>query len=280
MQLSMWTDATAKIPPEQGLRQIAEAGFPAVEFGITHWLAIDAAPQPEQRFERLRTLADELGIAIAQMHGPFFNPCGSDEAVAEDMARTRRSLRYGAILGVKWMVMHPGTMPFGDDPGAVEQIAQRNYELFGSLLDTANETGVGLAIENMSWFTQPTYCGTTEPLIELVDRLDSPLVGVCWDTGHAHLSNLRQGKALEAIGPRLVATHIADNDRTGDRHWLPYKGQIDWDDVMRALRTIDYQGLLNFEVPGETTPLPPDLLPTILRHSFQVGRHLVDQAGR
>jgi len=274
MQLSMWTDATAKVTPEQGLRLIADAGFAAAEFGITHWLAIDAAPAPEQRFESLRRLADEIGVAVPQMHGPFFNLCEPDPTIADDMARTRRSLHYGAILGVKWMVLHPGRAPMGDDPGAADQIMQRNYDMFASLLDTGVETGVGLAIENMSWFTEPTFCGVTEPLIELVDRLNSPQVGVCWDTGHAHLSNLRQGLALEAIGSRLVATHIADNDRTGDRHWLPYRGGVDWDDVMRALRVIQYDGPLNFEVPGETVPMPVELLPSILRHACEVGRHL------
>lgn len=50
----------------------------------------------------------------------------------------------------------------------------------------------------------------------------------------------------------LRALHIADNEGLTDQHIVPYgRGTVAWDEVMRALNASDYDGLFNYEVPGE-----------------------------
>jgi len=50
----------------------------------------------------------------------------------------------------------------------------------------------------------------------------------------------------------LKALHLADNDGTSDQHLMPSaKGQVDFQAVIKALHDINYDGLYNFEVPGE-----------------------------
>jgi len=64
---------------------------------------------------------------------------------------------------------------------------------------------------------------------------------------------------IRACGSRLKALHLAENDKSGDQHNFPYArgGSVPWPEVASALADIAYDGLLNFEVPGENRcPLP------------------------
>ena len=82
---------------------------------------------------------------------------------------------------------------------------QINTAFFRSLIPIIDETGVGIAIENMigGQFTDAAS------LLELLNRIDGKdRFGLCWDTGHAHLNKLDQVKSIQMMGNKLKATHI------------------------------------------------------------------------
>jgi sugar phosphate isomerase/epimerase len=61
-----------------------------------------------------------------------------------------------------------------------------------------------------------------------------------------------QVRFIKKAGKRLKALHLADNDGTSDQHLMPTaKGQVDFQAVIKALHDVNYDGLYNFEVPGE-----------------------------
>lgn len=49
--------------------------------------------------------------------------------------------------------------------------------------------------------------------------------------------------------------HLHDNYGTRDDHSMPYFGTIDWDEIMRALRDIGYEGTFNYEVAATHLPM-------------------------
>lgn len=59
-------------------------------------------------------------------------------------------------------------------------------------------------------------------------------------------------QAIKECGNRLLATHISDNDGSGDQHYIPFNGNINWKDVISALKDINYKGAFNLEIPGES----------------------------
>ena len=63
--------------------------------------------------------------------------------------------------------------------------------------------------------------------------------------------------------------HLHDNYGTRDDHSMPYFGTIDWEEIMRALRDIGYEGTFNYEVAATH-------LPMALREDH--ARYLVDAA--
>lgn len=46
--------------------------------------------------------------------------------------------------------------------------------------------------------------------------------------------------------------HIADNEGARDQHMMPFtRGNIDFVEVVKALKEIKYGGIFNLEIPGE-----------------------------
>lgn len=266
------------LPPEEAIGMIGRAGFRFVEFGLTHERRFleqaGGSKTEEARLERIRRAAEDAGVQIVQMHGPMFNVCAEDAAAG--IAAAHRSLRRAARLGARWVVLHPGSAQgLTSDRERYEWTKQRNVEVFRDLLTTAEQVGVGIAIENMGGSEGPAFGTNVSELLWLVEALDSPYAGICWDTGHAHLAGLDQGLAIRAVGTYLVALHLSDNDGKKDQHWCPGRGSVDWHAVMGALRDVGYAGPLNLEVPGETWVTPRSAMPAKLQYLAAVCAALI-----
>jgi sugar phosphate isomerase/epimerase len=120
-------------------------------------------------------------------------------------------------------------------------------------------------------------------LCELIDYLDHPLIGACWDTGHAKLMNHDQASCLSALGRRLKALHIQENDGRNDDHMLPFangREGVDWNQVVKGLSDAQFAGPFTYEVHNAFHAVPDALLDDTLRHAARVARYLSDQIGK
>ena len=52
---------------------------------------------------------------------------------------------------------------------------------------------------------------------------------------------------IKALGPRLGALHVHDNDKHNDSHQIPFTMQIDFDKMIAALKEVDYKGDMTLE---------------------------------
>ena len=107
--------------------------------------------------------------------------------------------------------------------------------------DHAEQKGIKLAIEPLNRF-ETSFINLTEQALELVDLIDSPVVGLMMDTFHANIEEKHLGKAIEMAGPKLWHMHANENDRG-----TPGTGHVDWDEVGKALKKIEYDGALVIE---------------------------------
>ena len=133
-----------------------------------------------------------------------------------------------------------------------EEYMEKQTEIFRNLIPYAEKYGTRLLIENTSWKKDGIHLADADDLNELLDRIDHPLFGVCWDTGHANLCGLDQYAELKKLGARLEGLHVHDNYGTRapgcDFHLYPYWGNVNFDGVISALLEIGYKGTFNFEV--------------------------------
>jgi sugar phosphate isomerase/epimerase len=174
------------------------------------------------------------------------------------------------------MVIHAAT-DF-DSATPVKSSKEKSLEYFKPLLELAARHHVGMAIENL-WELNISplrrYTTTAEELCDLVDSLPFDNVGICWDVEHADIMKQDQHAALDLVGKRLKATHISDNQGAAVDHILPFMGNTDWPELMRALRDVRYEGDFSYEVLHYVDRTPDELLFSALKHSYEVGKYLL-----
>jgi sugar phosphate isomerase/epimerase len=106
----------------------------------------------------------------------------------------------------------------------------------------AKERGAQILLENI-----PNELSTPERLLEFIEYTRLQDVKICFDTGHAHMTCGVQ-TAFQALRDRIVSTHVHDNRREKDDHFLPFQGEIDWEATVRDFRAVDGQFPVLFEL--------------------------------
>ena len=268
MKISAATKAYERYRNAPALRDIhevltflRETGFEAVDLtleSIYHPEFVLSGEDWQKKVEDLGETAAKLGLEIYQCHTPYDKGCciatwpyvKTEEDMIFFRKMLRRSIEASAMLGVKWAVYHPLTFPELNFERMPSMEANRAF--FDEFVELGIQHGVGAAFENQLPSLDrkfPTRFGSHyEELIALADSYHDPLVGICWDTGHANQMKFHQDRAIRALGSRLKALHINDNHYGHrDEHLLPYMGEVDWEAVTRALKEVGYTGTLNYE---------------------------------
>ena len=127
--------------------------------------------------------------------------------------------------------------------------------MYFELLPFAKEHGVKIATENMwNWYENAEHsafaaCATPESFNAHLDAVNDDYLVACLDIGHAEMkgSDTSAPEMIRALGKRLKALHIHDNDKLHDSHQIPFSMDIDFDAVVRALKDIEYKGYLTLE---------------------------------
>lgn len=159
----------------------------------------------------------------------------------EAMDEIKRAIEVAESAPFRFLVQHVG---LGN-----EYYEPRKFEAAMSSIEHlrafARPLGVNLLLENI-----PNELSTPEKLMELIKALHYEDLGVCFDTGHAHImSSVPEAFAL--LGPRIRSTHVHDNKRDRDAHLWPGQGSIDWNQTMQSLRAAPHHPPLLMEVEGE-----------------------------
>jgi sugar phosphate isomerase/epimerase len=274
MQPAIWTAMYAEQPLHEALRTLHGHGWTAFEASTEHMVAIERDDAPEERIDEVRACLAELGLAMPQAHALLkADVAHRDEQKREKhVRRLVRHIEIAAQLGIEVVVIHPGGRRMATTRAEWERDRRLNVETFRRLGDLAGERGVRIGLENLMGRYRAPY-----ELIDLIDEIGHPAMGVTFDTSHANVVGLDLPAAIREFGPLLVATHVSDNDGSGDQHRTPGNGQIDWPAVMEALRDAGYTGLFDLEIPGERHGLLP-LRALQSRLACRVAGWLVDLA--
>ena len=179
------------------------------------------------------------GIVCNQSHAAYPTYC-------KDIRDTfERALECTAEAGGEICVIHPDNY----------KSAEENAEMFFEYLPIAKKYGVKIAAENMwSWSEEKhcvvsAACSDPESFNAHLDAVNDDFFVACLDIGHAHMKGLGTGapEMIRALGSRLQALHIHDNDFLHDSHQIPFSMNIDFDAVAKALKEIKYSGYLTLE---------------------------------
>lgn len=183
--------------------------------------------------DRAATQLADAGLAVT-VHAPFFdlNPGAIEPYVFEATAiRFRQTMAASSRLGAKVIVFHPG-YEYWKYGGMDHLWLEASLQFWPAIIELAEEFEITLALENIF----ETHPGT---LVDLLDRIDSPRLGHCFDVGHWRLfSDISLADWFSVLGHRLVHLHLHDNTGERDEHRPIGEGDIDFTELFRLIATL------------------------------------------
>lgn len=204
----------------------------------------------KKEIDECARIAAKHGFDFCQAHSPSGRFFKDEKRREASLLATRRSIEACAMLGIPHTVVHAEALGNGlvTKLFGRKKFLDKNVELFRILAEDAEKYGVDILAENSSDLWNPGYfLNTGGDIRGFVEKVGSKRVHVCWDTGHANCQAADQYKEIIAIGEELRAIHAQDNYGNGDSHVMPMAGTINWDQVMRGLKEIGYEGNFTFE---------------------------------
>jgi sugar phosphate isomerase/epimerase len=217
--------------------RVAKCGYDAIE--------LYGEPDEYDPAE-VRTLCSDLGITVSSICSLY-----TDE---RDLASPDKRVRSNAVdyvknvsdlaskVGCPVIIVAPTAcmkMTAWEDPDEERSWAVESIHEGG---EYAHSLGVAIAIE--AWNRYETYfLNRLDQCLDLMNAVDLPNAGVMGDTFHMNIEEESVAEAFRSTGRHLNHVHLADSNRAA-----PGQGHMDFVPILQALKDIDYQGHLSFEL--------------------------------
>ncbi|MBE6903121.1 MAG: sugar phosphate isomerase/epimerase [Ruminococcaceae bacterium] len=256
MKISTEINSASKIVGEEkAIEYIAKAGFDAWDFSMFDMCRYDSSsklllesnhPLASDNYlafaRKLKQIGLDNGIVCNQAHAPY------PTYVNQICSYLKRAIECTAEAGAKICVIHP------KNHSPIEESA----EMYLELLPFAKEHNVKIATENMwKWDNEKDQasfaaCATPDSFNSLLEIVNDSSFVACLDIGHSEMRGLNTSctEMIEALGSRLEALHIHDNDKWHDCHQIPFSMDIDFIAMVNSLKKIGYKGYLTLEAYG------------------------------
>lgn len=219
------------------LDKLVSGGAQAIEiFGARQHL--DYA----NRKQHVREIADWFrasGVPLHSVHAPLYadydwgragappvNIASTDRATRiEAMDEIKRAIELAEQIPFRFLIQHIGLPNEAFDERKFEA-AMTSVE---HLRAFAKPLGVRVLLENI-----PNELSMPERLVEFIRTAHFDDVGVCFDTGHAHMMG-NVAEAFETVKTHIHSTHVHDNTKDKDSHLWPGDGTINWKQTLELL---------------------------------------------
>lgn len=244
--------ASRIIGEEKAIEYYAKAGFDAWDFSMFRMCKYDrntATAVPGDHplagsnylafARKLKQIGLDNGIVCNQSHAPFPTSC------ADIRSYLKRAIECTAEAGGNICIIHPDN----------NKTPEENAQIYFDVLPFAKECGVKIATENMwNWDEEKdcssfAACATPDSFNAHLDAVNDEYMVACLDIGHAEMkgSNTSAVEMILALGDRLEALHIHDNDKWHDLHQIPLSMDINFEEIVAALKKINYRGYFTLE---------------------------------
>lgn len=234
---------------EKTIEKLARIGYDAVDFSMFTdghkrlEILDESAMQMEKYFRSLKNIMDDNGVSVVQTHASFPIDFDTNEQCDKIVGNFKKEIEASAILGAKYIVTHPSMKINGENNFA--EGAYNFEKVINGIKDTATANNIEVCVENIPVFNKYKYCrvqGACSRAIDLDIYAEKFGVGVCLDTGHAHVVGENPAYVARKLGQKIKVMHLNDNYGIDDDHIMPYMGGINWHQLATALKEIEYKG--------------------------------------
>lgn len=259
-----------------GMKAIKDAGFDGVDMSYYK----DAAPyflgeDYQEKALEVKAALHKYGLSCNQAHAPMecFYGMAFDDSCPE-YVRVQRAMESAAIIGIHHVVVEGMEV---SAPSASYLNMEHNCRFYQTLAPLCEKYGIVIAVENLKKsFTYPDLMN------EVIRRMDSKWFQALVDVGHTWVrADMQPGAYVRSLDKGIICgLHIHDTHgiRKGvDEHLLPWSAEVDYSDLMQALKEVGYTGDLTLEIGGFLRQYAPKgLLQPALCFAQAVGRKLIE----
>lgn len=209
-RLGFRTAGLGRVPLEEALEMIAEAGYALVEFCMEH-------PDASSYSGSL----SGLGVSSVSYHGKKDSVCTRERMIDASISKAVE-LDAGVVVLGSPLSSLCSREAFFDECSRVMNMLPRGIR-------PAWEPEPGTVVKNLEVFW------------ELADALGAE-AGLNLDFGHAFLDGLSPAAAARLSCGRILHTHIEDIAIGVHQHLIPGRGDFPWKAMLSALDGIRYSG--------------------------------------
>lgn len=228
-------DTNFRVSFEESLRLAKEIGFQGVQIWVT------GALDPENLdngADWVRRTVEKYGLEISALCGELGYGFAYEEGLEWRIRKTKEYLTYSVELGAPIVTTHIGVIP--------EDRAHPDWDKLRRSLDEIGAHGerVGAVLAAETGPEEP------ELMKEFFHTLNTSAIKINYDPANLVMMGFDPVKGVYVLAPYIVHTHAKDGVKFSDGQVgeAPLgKGQVPWQEYLRALKENGYKGYLTVE---------------------------------
>ncbi len=241
ISIMLWT-VFNKLPFEERLEKVAEAGYHAVE------LVGEPSNWTEDEFRRYNKKRTELGIVFDTCAG-LRHGVGDPSVRDAFLDEVRAQLQVMEKIECPRLIVMSGNVVPGLSPQAQHDSCVEGLKRAAELVEGKNIT---LLVENIDLEENPHYYLWSEPeAFKIIEQVDHPQVRFLYDFYHAQISGGNLITHLQKNVEKVGLIHIAD---VPGRH-EPGTGEIDYINIYKKLGELNYNHYVAMEFHPSADPV-------------------------
>jgi sugar phosphate isomerase/epimerase len=232
-------------PVLQELENISALGFDYMELSMDPPQAHHSTIREQQK-DLLQAL-ERLQMGVVCHLPTFLGLADLTESIrAASVQEMLDSLNVAAELNSLKVVLHPAYIA-GLGMFVFDKAREYSVESLGAIAERADRLGLTLCLENM--FPKTNSLVEPDDFAQVFERF--PSLKLTLDAGHAHIGSKSAKRIVEFVTrfpDRLAHIHASDNFGKEDNHLPIGAGTVDFLKLVKALKGIEYNGTVTFEV--------------------------------
>lgn len=251
MKLSVMTLGCPTWDLDTILANAGKYGYDGIDFrGLQSEIDITKLPAFTTGIAGTKRKIADAGLEVSGISSSL-NVCDPAKRQA-NLDEAHRTIPVAMALGAKNIRLFGGG-PVGTGPGQLshQDAAKIGRECIEAILALPGADSLSWNFETHDHWIKSTDCKL------LLDVINNPAFGACWDMGHtSRIGGESPEQTYAAIGPRVRYAHVKDAifDKShpqamgdGWRYVLPGTGQLPLADALRLLKRHAYSGWVIFE---------------------------------